>query len=196
MNQDNLSSNSFTNPVQSSFQSSNLRSASYNTPFNRLSEGFTQPGSNYSFKQSQTLPQQQPQQQQQQQQVTQQQNTLQARNESPTRPQQQIQVQPSMGTTRVISRNYLQIQPSNNPANKSATLNSAALDNLITNNTSANNITDPKRTRSISRSLRSLFTRPSSVSKIPSSQRRDKSYESPNNYNEQYDIQSGLILFE
>ena len=105
--------------------------------------------------------------------------------------QQQQQQQQQQGTAatgqRVINRNYLQIQSNNyNMANKSNTLNTKSF-----NNQSLNGIQDPKRSKSISRSLRSLFSRSSSNrGTITSVQKRDKSYDvSP--YSSNFDAYSG-----
>ena len=113
--------------------------------------------------------------------------------------QQQANMAPSTATnapSRVINRNYLQIQ-SNNQMNKSNTLNSMNTNNIFSSMSQGNTVQDPKRNRSISRSLRSLFTRSSSTNKgtIRNYMSRDKSYDSPNTLYSNYDIQSGLCFF-
>ena len=95
---------------------------------------------------------------------------------------------PTATNQRVINRNYLQIQSNNyNMANKANTLTT----NTYSNITQPISIQDPldKRTRSISRSLRSLFNRSASNrGTITAVQKREKSYEP---YSNSYDIQSG-----
>jgi hypothetical protein len=104
---------------------------------------------------------------------------------------------------RVINRNYLQIQ-SNNYNNKLASsqlpassnlfsVSPISTGNLTTTGIASNLQENSKRTKSLSRSLRSLFSRPSSTVKT-SSQKREKSYETPSMSNQNYDIQSGLCF--
>ncbi len=96
--------------------------------------------------------------------------------------------------TRVINRNYLQVQ-ANNFNNRSNTLNPNQLniaDGALVIDTS--NLQEQKRTRSISRSLRSLFTRSSSSSK-PVTHKREKSYDVPSINVGNYDIHSGKLKF-
>ena len=101
---------------------------------------------------------------------------------------------PTIQGGRVINRNYLQIQSSNNAAAKlnnplshQSPMSSSMYANETSNMESARNAT--KRNRSVSRSLRSLFGRPNSLSSKSHiiNKKRDKSYESSHNY----DIQSG-----
>ena len=101
-----------------------------------------------------------------------------------------IPTTPTATNQRVINRNYLQIQSNNyNTANKTNTLNS----NTYSNVTQPVNIEDPKRTRSISRSLRSLFNRSSSTrGTITAVQKREKSYDP---YSNTYDVHSGELRF-
>lgn len=118
--------------------------------------------------------------------------------------QQQQQQQNLMGQTqganmptiqggRVINRNYLQIQSSNNAAKLNNPLShQSPMSTSMYANETANmeNVRNQatKRNRSVSRSLRSLFGRPNSLSKSHIiNKKRDKSYESSHNY----DIQSG-----
>ena len=100
---------------------------------------------------------------------------------------------------RVINRNYLQIQ-ANNYNNRASTLSNQFrsrvgtsqhdINNLNTNNTqfsSGGGVGEPKRTRSISRSVRNLFSKPG---------KREQSSESSNNVNAiNYDVNSGKFNF-
>jgi hypothetical protein len=122
--------------------------------------------------------------------------------------QQQQQQSPGANVTvggsnsgRVINRNYLQIQ-SNNYNNKLASsqlpagsnlfsVSPISTGNLATAGLTSNLQENSKRTKSLSRSLRSLFTRPSSTVKT-TAQKREKSYETPSISNQNYDIQSGM----
>ena len=133
-------------------------------------------------------------------------------NKSAQQQQQQQQQQQSPGANvtvggsnsgRVINRNYLQIQ-SNNYNNKLASsqlpassnlfsVSPISTGNLATTGINSNLQENSKRTKSLSRSLRSLFSRPSSVVKA-SPQKREKSYETPSMSNQNYDIQSGIYF--
>jgi len=99
---------------------------------------------------------------------------------------------PSINTpigNRVINRSYLHIKPNPNNSNNNLTnainLSTSQLNNqLVTNMSPTSNmqIGDPqKRTRSISRSLRNIFSRSSTGSaKI---EKRDKSHDTPSLFN-------------
>jgi hypothetical protein len=106
---------------------------------------------------------------------------------------QQQQQQQSGNNQRVINRNYLQIQSNNynNKGNKSNTLTPNSF-----NNQPLNGIQDPKRSKSISRSLRSLFSRSTSTrGTITSVHKREKSYDiAP--YSSNYDAYSGKVILE
>jgi hypothetical protein len=123
-----------------------------------------------------------------------QQQTNMISNPSPNSPiNGQQQQQQSGNNQRVINRNYLQIQSNNynNKGNKSSTLTPNSF-----NNQPLNGIQDPKRSKSISRSLRSLFSRSTSTrGTITSVQKRDKSYDiAP--YSSNYDAYSGKVISE
>jgi hypothetical protein len=120
--------------------------------------------------------------------------------------QQQHQQQPSpvgiggSNSGRVINRNYLQIQSNNynkmQQQQQQQQQSMYASSNLATGNlpiTSSTLQDDGKRTESLSRSLRSLFTSrtSSATAKLSPSQKRDKSYESAG---QNYDIQSGQFV--
>ncbi len=91
-------------------------------------------------------------------------------------------------SNRVINRSYLHIKPNPNNANSltnAINLSTSQLNNqIVTNMSPASSLqmTDPqKRTRSISRSLRNIFSRGSSGSaKI---EKRDKSHDTPSLFN-------------
>jgi hypothetical protein len=160
---------------------------------------------------------QQQQQQQQQQQLLQQQNQHTPTNNSNLLTTSNLttqQQQPSSSstttpnTTRVINRNYLQIQPSNygnqSGLNKSTTLSSHGQLPIGNNQQSSSMYGghqqpfDPNRTRSISNSLKNLFHRPPS-NKLSQTRKREKSYDTPSMLLQPstgiYDTQSGLSIF-
>ncbi len=102
---------------------------------------------------------------------------------------------------RIINRNYLQVQANNYNNRLSANSNQLKnmarvgtsqvnLQNVTSSNNNINGNNGPKRTRSISRSVRNLFNKTTG--------KRDKSYDSSSVYNANntnFDMTSGLYSF-
>ena len=125
---------------------------------------------------------------QQQQQL---QSQTQARNSATTisTPGSPLPATQTGASQRIINRNYLQIQSNNyNMANKMNTLNPSSY--AASKQAISNTMQDPKRSKSISRSLRNLFSRSSTRGTITSVQKRDKSYDVAS-YPSNYDSYSG-----
>lgn len=180
-NPDNLSTNSFSLPGQNPYQSSPIRSPNYSNPFKDgiMSHSPSSVSQNINLQvQTDSINRQNFLQQSQQPP-----QTVLGMTSNP--------VSSSMSTAgRVIQRNYLQIQGNNNNnnsyQNKSSTLNASQLrSSNYTEESLDSNLQDPKRAKSISRSLRSLFIRPTKSS----SKKRDKSYDASNQI--PFDAQSG-----
>jgi hypothetical protein len=90
-----------------------------------------------------------------------------------------------------INRTYLQVKPNhNNSTPIAASITTSLVNSNVNNINEPNSTNDDKRRRSLSRSLRSLFGRSSTIDK----KKRDPSTDSRNTFNTvQHDVQSGNI---